>query len=151
MEPLSEHLGEYEAHLANLFGAGVQACYRGWRLYDTDATKAVVKRWVDFYKRHRAILDSDIIHVRRADGRDVDCPLHVNSRLKTRGLAMVYNPLDQPVKRTLVLPLYYTGLTETAQIRREEGQPSSHKLDRRFRVELPIELPAGGVTWLVIE
>ncbi|MBN1125385.1 MAG: hypothetical protein JXA82_10280, partial [Sedimentisphaerales bacterium] len=67
IEPLNEHLDAYGAHLANNFGAGVQACYRGPRLYDTDATKAVVKKWVDFYKKYRPILDSDIIHLRRAD------------------------------------------------------------------------------------
>ena len=50
LEPLSEHLDAYAAHLAQNFGAGVQACYRGPRLYDTDETKAVVKKWVDFYK-----------------------------------------------------------------------------------------------------
>ena len=54
IEPLKEHLPHYEARLANLFGAGVQACYRGPRLYDSDETKAVVKRWVTFYKQHRA-------------------------------------------------------------------------------------------------
>jgi hypothetical protein len=48
LEPLSEHLDAYEGHLAQNLGAGVQACYRGPRLYDTEETKAVVKRWVDF-------------------------------------------------------------------------------------------------------
>jgi hypothetical protein len=51
-----------------------------------------VKKWVGFYKKHRAILDSDIIHVRRPDGRDIDCMMHVNPQLKERALAMVYNP-----------------------------------------------------------
>jgi len=69
IEPLAEHLDAYEAHLAQNFGLGIQACYRGWRLYDTEVTKAVVKRWVQFYKKYRPILDSDIIHVRRPDGR----------------------------------------------------------------------------------
>ncbi len=82
LEPLVEHLDAYEAHLAQNFDSGVQACYRGPRLYDTEATKAVVKKWVDFYKEHRAILDSDIIHVRRPDGRDIDCILHVNPQLQ---------------------------------------------------------------------
>ncbi|MCX7424512.1 MAG: alpha-galactosidase [Planctomycetia bacterium] len=151
IEPLSEHLADYEAHVANLFGAGVQACYRGPRLYDTDATKAVVKRWVDFYKQHRAILDSDIIHVRRADGRDIDCILHVNPRLKEKGLAMVYNPLERPVNRVLKLPLYYTGLTDTATVRREGGEAVKYKLDRDYSVEVPIEATAAGVTWIVVE
>ena len=114
IEPLKDHLEHYETRLANLFGAGVQACYRGPRLFDTDETKAVVKKWVDFYKAHRAILDSDLIHLRRADGRDWDGWLHVNPALKERGLAMIYNPLNEPIERRIRLPLYYTGLTDRA-------------------------------------
>ena len=95
IEPLKDHLDHYETRLANLFGAGVQACYRGPRLFDTDETKAVVKKWVDFYRAHRAILDSDLIHLRRADGRDWDGWLHVNPALAERGLAMFYNPLER--------------------------------------------------------
>jgi len=151
IEPLAEHLDHYEQRLANLFGAGVQACYRGPRLYDTDKTKAVVKRWVGFYKAHRAILDSDIIHVRRPDGRDVDCILHVNPRGRTRGLAMVYNPLGQTVRRTVRLPLYYTGLTETAKVREKGGRARTCKLDRRHGIEVPVAIGAHGTTWLVIE
>ena len=123
----------------------------GPRLYDTDATRAVVKRWVDFYKEHRAILDSDLIHVRRADGRDIDCMLHVNPKLPERGLAMVFNPLDEPVQRALALPLYYTGLTETARIRERDGPARTYRLDREYRVTVDVEIPARGVTWLVVE
>lgn len=151
LEPLSEHLDAYEAHLAQNFGSGVQACYRGPRLYDTDKTKAVVKKWVDFYKKYRAILDSDIIHVRRPDGRDIDCILHVNPRLKQKGLAMVYNPLDRTVKRTLKLNLYYTGLTETAAVREQEGPTRQVRLDRKWNIRLPVEIGPRGVTWFVIE
>ena len=50
IEPLHEHLDHYEGRLADLFGYGVQACYRGPRLFDTDETKAVVQKWVTFYK-----------------------------------------------------------------------------------------------------
>ncbi len=46
---------------------GVSACYRGYRVYDSDETKALVKKWVDFYKKYRDILTSDIVHVRRPD------------------------------------------------------------------------------------
>ena len=81
IEPLQEHLDHYEARLANLFGAGVQACYRGPRLFDSDKTEAVVKKWVQFYKQHRAILDSDIIHLHRPDGRDWDGILSRKSKI----------------------------------------------------------------------
>jgi hypothetical protein len=151
LEPLREHLDAYGAHLAQNFGAGVQACYRGPRLYDTDETKAVVKKWVDFYKRYRPILDSDIIHIRRPDGRDIDGILHVNPQLKTKGLAMICNPLDQPVRREVKLPLYYTGLTTTAEIRVQDGEPQQYKLDRGYNVTVPVTIPARGCTWLVIE
>jgi hypothetical protein len=151
IEPLSEHLDAYAAHLAQNFGSGIQCCYRGSRLYDTAATKAVVTKWVAFYKKYRPILDSDIIHVRRPDARDIDCMLHVNPRLKQKGLAMVFNPLLQPVKQTLKLPLYYTGLSDTASIRREEGPSVSYKLDRQYNVEVPIEMAPQSATWLVIE
>ena len=43
IEPLVKHLDTYDAILAQNFGLGVQACYRGPRLYDADETKAVVK------------------------------------------------------------------------------------------------------------
>lgn len=151
LEPLAAHLDAYEAHLAQNFGAGVQACYRGPRLYDTDETKAVVKRWVDFYKKYRPILDSDLIHVRRPDGRDIDCVLHVNPQLKTRALAMIYNPLDQPVQREVKLPLYYTGLTATAQIREQEGPPKRYQLDRQYNITVPVTIPARSRTWLLVE
>ena len=35
VEPLDQHLEHYTAMLAGNLGAGVQACYRGPRLYDT--------------------------------------------------------------------------------------------------------------------
>jgi hypothetical protein len=151
LEPLAEHLDAYGAHLAQNFGAGVQACYRGPRLYDSEKTKALVKKWVDFYRAHRAILDSDIIHVRRPDGRDIDCILHVNPTLKTKGLAMVYNPLDRAVRRDLRLPLYYTGLTDAARIRQEEAPAQTYRLDRGYAVTVPVEVPARACTWLIIE
>ncbi len=150
LEPLSEHLEEYGQHLAQNFGSGVQACYRGPRLYDSEKTEAVVQRWVGFYKAHRAILDSDIIHVRRPDGRDIDVILHVNPALREKGLAMIYNPLEQPVKRTVKLPLYYTGLTSTARVQEQDGKPKSYALNRAYEIEVPVEIPARGLTWLAI-
>jgi len=151
LEPLSEHLDAYSAHLAQNFGSGVQACYRGPRLYDTEQTKAIVKKWVDFYKEYRDILDSDIIHIRRPDGRDIDCILHVNPQLRRKGLAMVYNPLDREVKRQLKLPLYYTGLTKAARVREQRGKNKKYRLDREYKIEIPVSIAPRGVTWFVIE
>ncbi len=151
IEPLKDHLPHYEQRLANLFGAGVMACYRGPRLYDTDETKAVVKRWVEFYKKHREILNADIIHLRRADGRDLDYLLHVNPGGKEKGLLMVYNPLEREASRTLRIPLYYTGKTANVSVRERDGTPRTLELNRQFEVELPVKIPVRGVTWFVVE
>ncbi|UCC45561.1 MAG: alpha-galactosidase, partial [Candidatus Zixiibacteriota bacterium] len=99
----------------------------------------------------RHILDSDIIHVRRPDGRDIDCVLHINPRLKRKGLAMVYNPLDRQVSKQLKLPLYYTGLTRTARIREQRGESREYRLDRKYNVEIPVSIGPNSVTWFVVE
>jgi hypothetical protein len=151
IEPLKDHLPHYEQRLANLFGAGVQACYRGPRLYDAQETREVVKRWVSFYKKHRAILDSDIIHLRRADGRDIDYLLHVNPAGPEKALLMVYNPLDRKVEKKIDVPLYYSGLSETAKITERDGPPREVQLDRQYRAALPVTLPPRGVTWFAFE
>ena len=150
-EPLCEHLDDYESHLSQNFGSGVIACYRGPRLFDTEQTKAVVKKWVDFYKKYRPILDSDLIHVRRPDGRSIDCVLHANSQINPCGLAMLYNPTLTVQQITLKLSLYYTGLSEIAKVREEEGAPKHYKIDRDYNVEIPIKMEAKSVSYLVIE
>jgi hypothetical protein len=66
--------------------------------------------------------------VRRPDGRDLDVILHVNPRLPEKGLAVVYNPLDQEERKVITLPLYYTGLTEAALIREQDGKPQRYTL-----------------------
>jgi hypothetical protein len=149
IEPLKEHLKHYEARLANLFGAGVQACYRGPRLYDAPETEALVRKWVSFYKTHRAILDSDLIHLRRADGRDWDGWLHVNPALDERALAMIYNPLDEPLQRTIRVPLYYAGLDDRAIMTREDGTSENVSVARDFAAEIEVNIPARGRTWLI--
>jgi hypothetical protein len=151
MEPLSEHLDDYERQLQNNLGAGVQACYRGPRLYDTEATMNLVSRYVNWFKLHRDILESDIIHGRRPDGRDIDYLIHVNPALDTPGMAVIYNPLSESVTRTLQLPLYYTGLSGEVQIQQEEASPQKIALDGQGRAVVDVSIPARGMTWLIVK
>ena len=95
IEPLNEHLDHYKQMITSNLGGGVQACYRGPRLYDTDETKAMVKAQVDWFKTHRDVLEGDIIHLRRADGRDIDYWLNVNPAGKEKGMLCVFNPLNE--------------------------------------------------------
>lgn len=151
LEPLSEHLFEYKTHMIQNYGAGVQACYRGPRLYDTPKTKEMVTEVIQWYKKYRNILNSDIIHLRRPDARDWDGLMHVNPNLKEKGFAMFYNPTDTVMVRTIQLPLYYSGLTQKARVREQEGKPVTYRLDRNYAIELKVTIPANGYTWYVIE
>ncbi|MEI6232905.1 MAG: hypothetical protein WCT04_07630 [Planctomycetota bacterium] len=149
IEPLHEHLPHFEARLANLFGAGVQACYRGPRIYDTDDTKVLVKKWIAFYKQHREVLDADMIHLRRPDGRDWDGFVHVNPQGKEKALAFFYNPLGQDITRDVRIPLHYAGLTDNVLISVEDAVPQTVRLDRSETVTLKVHIPANGRTWVV--
>ena len=151
IEPLDEHLDHYERMLISNLAYGVQACYRGPRLYDTDRTMAVVKRWVDWYKAHRDILESDVIHGRRADGQDLDWMLHVNPTLEEKGMLVVFNPLERSVKKTLPVNLYYTGLDTTANVYNADGKAQQYTLDRDYSVQVHVEVPARGFAWYVIK
>lgn len=151
LEPLSEHLATYYQIMMGNYGAGIQACYRGPRLYDTKETKDCVTKVISWYKRYRDILNSDIIHLRRPDGKDWDGFIHVNPSLKEKALAMFFNPTGKTMKRTIKLPLYYTGLTDKARIRIEDGKVETYQLNRDYIVEITVVIPANGHTWLVVE
>jgi hypothetical protein len=150
LEPLSEHLEDYEQLMMQYYGAGVQACYRGPRLYDTEETKQTVIKVINWYKKYRNILNSDVIHLRRADGREWDGILHVNPELKEKGLMMLYNPTKEKIVRTIKVPLYYTGLTDVAKISEKEGVVKTYKLNRDYTVDLTFTINARSYTWFVI-
>ena len=73
------------------------------------------------------------------------------SSLAQCGLAIIYDPLDQPVECEVKLPLYYTGLATPAAIRVQVGTPQSHKLDRQYNVAIPVTVSARAYPWSLIE
>ncbi len=148
IEPLHQHLPHYEARFANLLGYGVQACYRGPQLFDTPETKALVQKWVKFYKDHREVLDmGDLIHLRRASGLDWDGILHVNPQGKEKGLAFFYNPLAVDIEREIRVPLHYAGLKGTAQVSINGTGAQKMTLDATETLTLKVKIPAGGHVW----
>lgn len=151
LEPLQEHLSDYKQLMMQYYGAGVQACYRGPRLYDTDTTRKTVTEVINWYKRYRNILNSDLIHLRRPDGRDWDGILHLNPKLKEKGLMMLYNPLNESITRTIQVPLYYSGLTNKVMVSHQGGQKQIKTLNRAYEITLTFQIPAKGYTWYLME
>ncbi len=151
LEPLSEHLKDYEQLMFQYYGAGVQACYRGPRLYDTETTKQSVISMISWYKKYRDILNADIIHLRRADGRDWDGILHVSTTLKHKGFLLIYNPTRETIRRTIKVPLYYSGLTTVAQVKEKDTVKKQYSLNRNHEIELEFTLEGESYNWFVIE
>ncbi len=151
IEPLKEHLPHYGQRLANLFGAGVQACYRGPQLYDAPETKEMVRHWVSFYKKHRQILDGDIVHVRRPDGNDYDAILHVDPLGLEKGLLMIYNPLNSPIHRRIRVDLYYTGIKSRTNVINSKGETNVLPIDSSGSVLIDFVIPAKGQEWFVFQ
>ena len=151
LEPLSEHLNDYEQLMMQYYGAGVQACYRGPRLYDTETTRLMVAKTIQWYKKYRNILNADMIQLRRADGRDWDGWMHVNPALVQKGLMMLFNPTQEAITRTISLPLYYTGLSKTAIIKDAKGVSKTYTLNRDYTIDFTFTIAADSYSWYVIE
>lgn len=155
LEPIGSHLKEYEYILATYLGTGTQAAYRGTRLYDpaVPASKAMVAKWVGWFKQYRVILNCDIVHVRRPGLEDIDSMLHVNTnttRTKDRGMLMIWNQTPQHRATILRVPLYYTGLQSTASVSFEGTTPTMYTLSRDYSIVLNVSLPPMSLTWAVI-
>lgn len=153
IEPLNQHLPHYRMMMMSNLGLGIQACYRGTRLYDTPETLRMVKSTVDWFKKHRTILESDLIHGRRADGLDLDWMLHVNPSRpsKERALLSIYNPTDHAITKEIQVPLYYAGLENTAMVQVGDTPAKTITLDQHARTKLKITVPAQGVTTAIFK
>jgi len=64
---------------------------------------------------------------------------------------MVFNPTSDPVDTNLAVPLYYTGLSDIAQVSEQENGWKNYTLARDYHIDIPISLPALGITWFLIK
>lgn len=149
IEPLDERIDHYERMILSNLAFGVQACYRGPRLFDTPRVRDMLKSKVDWYKEHRAILESDVIHLRRANGRDLDGMLHVNPELETPAMLAVFNPGETELTETWVVPLYYAGMSGMVRASVDGVAPLELKTDELSRVKIELKVPAGGFQWVL--
>ena len=148
---MEKNLDKYERFFFTMLSSGAQVWVRGHRLYDGPGSKAMLVKWMTWYRRYRDLIQGDIIHLRRPDGRGLDYYLHVNPKGKEKGMLLVFNPLEHPVTKTLDLPLYYTGLQGSASIREQEGKPATCRLDGEAKTKYEVTVPANGYNWYIIE
>ena len=75
----------------------------------------------------------------------------VNPAAKEKGLLMLFNPLDEPTTKKLRIPLYYTGLVESAVVRVDDRNPKTIGLLRDGSIDLEVTVAAGGHSWVTFE
>ncbi len=63
---------------------------------------------------------------------------------------MVFNPTSDPIDTILPVPLHYTGLTNIAQVSEQENTWQNYTITRDY-INLPVSLPALGITWFLIK
>lgn len=151
LEPLCENIDRYESQLMQFLGSGCQFTIRGNRLYDTPETKAMVMKCLDWFRKYRNILTSEIIHVSRPTGRDLDCLMHANPFIEHKGMVVVFNPTERDITKDMKLPLYYTGLKGKASITDENGNKKAYSLNDKEELTLPVTVKAGATIWFLIE
>jgi len=84
--------------------------------------------------------------------QDIDYFIHQSFRQNERALMMIFNPtMTNVTNRMLVIPLYYTGLTDTVWVQQEEDQTTGkvYMLDRLYHVALNVTMAAQSVTWFL--
>lgn len=150
LEPLQDHLKDYQQLMMQYFGAGIQACYRGPRLYDATSTLNMVRSTIDWYKKYRTVLNADIIPLRRADSRDWDGWMHADPMGTDKAFVMLFNPTNTNITRTITLPMYYTGITGTATFLDSDGHSFNHSVNAEHQIQITVTIPAGSYKWMVI-
>lgn len=156
LEPLSEHIEAWEWTLATFIGAGVGACYRGDRLYDSPEVQRMVQKWTAFWLQYRRILTEDILHLRRPTVGNWDALMHYSNLEHhpddaVMALAMVFNPTPDTVTANLTLPLYYTGIEDPfVEVAEAGGKAVQLAVSRTYQVEVPINLPPRGISYFVV-
>jgi hypothetical protein len=110
----------------------------------------LVRRVIGWYKKYRQILNADIIHLRRADGRDWDGFLHVDPQGPVKGMLMLFNPLKEAIERTIEVPLHYAGISGSAMVSEGEGTPKPVKVSAGGKMRLRIRLQPESYGWYVI-
>ena len=148
------HEKAYEWGLAQYLGAGVAACYRGPHPYTTDSMKAILTKWISFYKAHRETLVKPIVHIRRPNLQSWDGWLHVNPFSSTSeiGVAMFFNPTPQGINSFASIDVYYTGAGSSVKVT-INGDSSTTKTYpvTRSRLVIPLVLQPESVNYIVID
>lgn len=118
--PLSENIKDYDWVLFQNLVAGILPCFRGKSLFDSNETKALVKKWAGFYNKYKEVINGNTVHflppkqskTNPLRGEGLDAILNEIPRGAIRGMLAVFNQTDSEITQKLQVPLFYTGLCD---------------------------------------
>eukprot|EP00051_Salpingoeca_urceolata_P030026 m.758 g.758 ORF g.758 m.758 type:complete len:867 (-) comp306_c0_seq1:90-2690(-) len=158
LEPLDDHLLELEWALSQTFGTGIASQLRVFRMYQGAASKAVVMKWISWYKRYRQTLAADFSTLQFSNKTSWDGVLHVTSAaaypdVHERGVAVLWNTLNTSLVANVSLPMYYAGLAadESCTVHINNVSSTNVRLDTNHTAHLNVTLGPKQVTYLIIE
>jgi len=176
LTPLEEHVQELNWMLSQTFGTGVMPQLRSRYLYDGPQSKAVLQRWIAWFRRYSGIVSQDFVTLSLTTScvnetqptmkcsldpaTGIDAIIHhgspgIRADFAERAMVMVWNPAEIRFNGTLAAPLYYSGLTHAAGVRAvrvsyEGATPVEVPLRHDNSVELSIALEPRTFTWIVV-
>ena len=177
-----EHLTEIEWALSGMWGTGAFPQLRSTKLWDGPHSKALLQKWIAWAKKYRRVLSSEFVTLAHGtvcwgktlnistggpsefgggcSSSDLDAvlhraPQHFYSDVEERALAVIWNPTNRTIARTLRAPLYYAGISQargdTAAMVSAEGRPPTRApLGAGDTVGLPVSLAPRALTWFVV-
>ena len=117
--PTDRNAFEFDWAMAQITASGVWPTIRGKKVYDSEAGKQILQKWIRIFKRYREVLNGITVHFLppRIDTQNplrttgIDAIMNQLPHGGERGFVMFFNQTDSEQTQELLLPVYYTGLT----------------------------------------
>ena len=150
-----DELRFYNTSLAVFLGAAGR-CFQGGVLYQNDASKAIITQWMATFSRFRDVLNGDIIHLKKPNGRSWDAMMHVLPAAApgaVRAFALFFNPSTALAANvSTALPVYYANFAPQASVHVEwnDGSTELAPQDAFFSIRLSKAIEAKGFAWAAL-
>lgn len=139
-----------EHGLAGHLGSGFSSCLHGTHLFNGPRSKAIVERWIGFYKTYRHNLTCRTIVLRAPDSRGLDAVFHCNPRSNPCAVVVVFNPTERELSGSFLLPLEFAGWERGRTARVTFGTAAGTrdiKVDDQGQALLEVTLAGRAVEW----
>lgn len=149
-----DDLAFLDVGLAQFLGVAGRSFQYG-ALYQNSASQALWVKWMGWLQQYRSILASDIIHIRKPDGRSWDAMMHVDPTSKDgdpKGFALFFNPTNSTIAVNFGLSVYYCGFEPGTSVNMLWMNGTSANIQQEAFFTLPVAsvLKPRGYDWVVL-